>query len=77
MGLTEEEKSKAKEFIQKAKHAGYQNDVMFVCGALAFSKDNTGHEIETLNKFINLIEEYENEDDFLDAAMRHCGVLED
>lgn len=75
--MTDEEKSKAKEFIQKAKLAGYLGDVMFVCGALAFSKDNTGREIETLNKFITLIDEYENDDDFLDAAMRHCGILEE
>lgn len=76
MGLTEKEKTKAKEFLRRAKNAGYSGDVLFICGCLAFSKDNIGKEIQTLDQFMKFIDQYKDENKFLNAAMVYCGQWE-
>ena len=41
---------------------------------IAFSSDNVGHEIETLDKFIDLIDKYPDEREFVAEACSAAGV---
>lgn len=74
MGMTEIEKKKAAEMVKKAKDANYSADVIIMIGILAFSSDNVGHEIETLDKFIDLIDKYHDEREFFKHACLAVGI---
>ncbi len=74
MGMTEIEKKKATEMVKKAKEANYSAEVIVMIGILAFSKDNIGHEIETCDKFIDLIDKYPDEREFFKYACLAVGI---
>lgn len=74
MGMTENEKKKATEMVKKAKDANYSADVIVMMGLLAFSEDNIGHEIETCDKFIDLIDKYPDEREFFKYACLAVGI---
>ena len=64
--------------IVVAKNEQYMLDYLEVCrtigGILAFSSDNVGHEIETLDKFIDLIDKYPDEREFFKYACLAVGI---
>lgn len=74
MGMTEEQRAKNRAYLAKAKKAGYSDRVLIMTDIIAFSSDNVGHEIETLNKFIDLIDKYPDEREFFKYACLAVGI---
>lgn len=74
MGLTEEQRAKNRAYLAKAKKAGYSDRVLIMTDIIAFSSDNVGHEIETLDKFIDLIDKYPDEREFFKYACLAVGI---
>ena len=74
MGLTDEEKRKLDELIDKEKAAKFSGRVMMMVSILVFSKDNVGHEIETLDKLIALVDEYPDEQEFFYQVCYMFGI---
>ena len=67
--MTAAQDQKSEEFYGKARTAGYDIDVIKMCIIFAFCKENFGHEIETLDKYIELIDKYQaDEDNFVKAV---------
>lgn len=74
MGMTEEQRAKNRAYLAKAKKAGYSDRVLIMTDIMAFSSDNVGHEIETLDKFIDLIDKYPDEREFFKYACLAVGI---
>lgn len=74
MGMTEEQRAKNMAYLAKAKKAGYSDRVLIMTDIIAFSSDNVGHEIETLDKFIDLIDKYPDEREFFKYACLAVGI---
>lgn len=74
MGMTEEQRAKNRTYLAKAKKAGYSDRVLIMTDIIAFSSDNVGHEIETLDKFIDLIDKYPDEREFFKYACLAVGI---
>lgn len=74
MGMTEEQRAKNRAYLAKAKKAGYSDRVLIMTDIIAFSSDNIGHEIETLDKFIDLIDKYPDEREFFKYACLAVGI---
>lgn len=74
MGMTEEQRAKNRAYLAKAKKAGYSDRVLIMTDIIAFSSDNVGHEIETLDKFIDLIDKYPDECEFFKYACLAVGI---
>lgn len=74
MGMTEEQRAKNRAYLAKAKKAGYSDRVLIMTDIIAFSSDNVGHEIETLDKFIDLIDKYPDEREFFKYACLAVGI---
>lgn len=74
MGMTEKEDCKCDEFLSKAKEHGFSYDTVFICGVLAFSKENHPRSIEILDEFIRLIDETKDEDEFVEEATGLFGL---
>lgn len=72
--ISEEIKNKTDEFIRKAKEAGYSEDSIFICGFFVFCEENDGKEEELLSKFIELIDKYPDEREFVAEACSAAGV---
>lgn len=73
-GLTADEIKKLDELIDKEKAAKFSGRTMMMVAILAFSKDNIGHEIETCDKFIDLIDKYPDEREFFKYACLAVGI---
>lgn len=74
MEMTEEELMKDRQLIRKAKDRGFSYDTMFICGVLAFSKENRPRAAEILDEFIRLIDETKDEDEFVEEATGLLGL---
>lgn len=74
MGMTEEQRVKNMAYLAKAKKAGYSDRVLIMTDIMAFSSDNVGHEIETLDKFIDLIDKYPDEQEFFYQVCYIFGI---
>lgn len=74
MGMTEKEKRKSDEFLSKAKKHGFSYDTVFICGTLAFSKENHHRAVDILDEFIRLIDETKDEDEFVEETTGLFGL---
>lgn len=72
--LSEETKTKTREFIKKARKAGYSEEVLRICGIIVFCDENDGKEEELLDKFIELIDKYPDEREFVAEACSAAGI---
>lgn len=72
--MTTEEQKKTEEFADKIKEANFSFDTALTCGILAFCKENRGRTIELLDKFIELIDKYPDEREFVAEACSAAGV---
>ncbi len=72
--INEEIDKKTDEFIKKATRSNFSSDTLFICGVLTFCKQNKGKEIELLDKFIELIDKYPDEREFVAKACTAAGV---
>lgn len=72
--MTTEEQKKTEEFADKIKEANFSFDTAFMCGTLAFCKENRVRTIELLDKFIELIDKYPDEREFVAEACSAAGV---
>nr|DAD76296.1 MAG TPA: hypothetical protein [Siphoviridae sp. cttDR14] len=75
--ISEEIKNKTDEFIRKAREAGYSEDSIFICGVFVFCEENDGKEEELLDKFIELIDKYPDEREFVAQAYDVSGLSVD
>lgn len=73
-GLTAEQIKKLDELIDKEKAAKFSGRVMMMVSILVFSEDNVGHEIETLDKLIALVDEYPDEQEFFYQVCDMFGI---
>lgn len=73
-GLTAEQIKKLDELIDKEKAAKFSGRVMMMVSILVFSEDNVGHEIETLDKLIALVDEYPDEQEFFYQVCAMFGI---
>lgn len=70
MAMTKQEKIKTTELLDKLKKANFKSDIAFMCGVIAFEKNNVGKEIETLNELIALVDKYPKEEDFFNEISK-------
>lgn len=74
MGMTDEQRAKNRAYLAKAKKAGFSDQLLVMTDFMVFSSDNVGHEIETLDKFIALIDEYPDEQEFFYQVCDMFGI---
>lgn len=72
--MTDEQRVKNRAYLAKAKKAGYSDRVLIMTDIMEFSSDNVGHEIETLDKFIELIDKYPDEREFFKYSCLAVGI---
>lgn len=72
--MTAEEIKKTEEFADKIKGANFSYDTAFICGTLAFCEENKDRTIELLDKFIELIDKYPDEREFVAKACSAAGI---
>ena len=61
-------REKGREFKQKAREHGYEEDAILIAGGIALCQQNPNDPYDTFQTFIDLIDECKDDDEFIEKA---------